>query len=72
MSILTKLKGYRTVLFNVASAVGGVLWGDEAVEAVANLGLGLDSAEKALLVAWAAVNVLLRLVTTTPVGQKTN
>jgi len=70
-AFLEKLKGFRTIVFNVATAVVGVLWGEEAVTAVANLGLGADNAEDALLSAWAAINVLLRVVTTTPVGQKT-
>lgn len=69
--MLKKLKGYRTIAINVAVAVAGVLWGDEAVKALADLGLGLDNAEDALIAAWAALNVALRAVTTTPVGAKT-
>lgn len=67
MSFLKKFKGYRTIAFNVAVAVAGVLWGDEAVVALGNIGLGVDNAEDALLAAWGAVNVLLRVVTTTPI-----
>jgi len=68
--MLKKFRGYRTVAFNVAIAVAGVLWGDEAVKALAGLGLGLDNAEDALIAAWAALNVALRAVTTTPMGVK--
>jgi len=70
MSFLEKFKGFRTIAFNVATAVAGVLWGDEAVQAIAQIGLGADGAENALISAWAAINVLLRVVTTTPVGKK--
>lgn len=68
--MLKKLKGWRTVIFNVGVAVAGVLWGDEAAKAIGDLGLGLDNAENSLIAAWGLANVALRFITTTPIAAK--
>lgn len=68
--LLAKFKGARTVIFNVAVAVAGVLYGDDAVNAVTALGLTTDQAVDALVGLWAAANVVLRIVTTTPIFRR--
>lgn len=65
-----KIKGYRTVAFNVVAGVVGALYGNEAVQLVQSLGLTADQAVDALVGLIVAGNVVLRFFTTTPVGQR--
>jgi hypothetical protein len=65
--MLDKIKGYKTVAFNLAIAVAGVLFGDEAVQALTALGLSSDAAIDALVALWASGNVALRAITNTPI-----
>lgn len=71
MTLLEKIRGYKTVIFNVAVALAGAIYGQEAVDAVTQLGLTTDQATDALVAVWAAANVALRAITRTPIGQRT-
>lgn len=64
--IVTKLKGYRTIAFNLAVAVVGVLFGQDVVAAVSALGLSTDQAIDAVVALIGAANIVLRFFTTTP------
>ena len=66
-AVAAALKGKRTVLFNVAAAVAGVLYGQDLVDAIQAFGLSSDQAIDALVAAYAAANVLLRAITNTPI-----
>lgn len=68
--IAAKLKGYRTIAFNVAVGVAGALYGQEIVDAITSLGLTVDQAIDAVVALVVAANVALRLVTNTPVGRR--
>jgi len=68
--MLKTTQGYRTILFNVGVAVATALWGDDVAKTITQLNIDLDVAEKALVALWAAANVALRAVTTTPVLTK--
>lgn len=63
MSILTKLKGYRTVLVNVAAAIGAIS------AAASGVDLNGDTAA-AFVTGLAAINMVLRYFTTTSVFKK--
>lgn len=67
---VAKFKGARTVIFNVAVAIVGVLYGDAAVSAVQSFGLSTDQAVDALVGLWAAANVALRAVSNTPIFKR--
>jgi hypothetical protein len=59
------MKGYRTLIFNILSAILGVL------AATDPSGLGLTENQSGVLVTGVAVgNILLRAITTTPIGKK--
>lgn len=59
-------KGYKTLIFNVAIAVIGLLGANVDNDLKAILSDNIDS----VLGAFGAINVLLRFLTTTPVFKK--
>lgn len=75
MDFLTGLKGYRTVIFNlimtaamVASMQGWI--GDGERPTADSVNAFLDNLEGVLAGVWGVGNIVLRFVTTTPIGQK--
>ena len=59
------LKGYKTLIVNIALAIVGVLIATDFT------GIGLSTETSGLIISGlGAVNVVLRFLTTTPVGQK--
>lgn len=68
--LLDFLKGKKTVIFNTVAGVAAVIWGPEAAKAISDLGLTVDQAWAALAAAYAAANVALRAVTSTPIFKK--
>lgn len=68
--VAAKLKGYRTIAFNVAVGVAGALYGQEVVDAITALGLTTDQAIDAVVALVVAANVALRFVTNTKVGAR--
>jgi len=74
---LASLKGYRTILINAVLALVGVLVALGVIPASQAVGVtqemlsqNIDALIGGLGVAGAAVNILLRLVTTTPAGKQ--
>lgn len=75
MNFLAALKGYRTVLFNlimtaamVASMQGWI--GAEQQPGADSVNLFLDNLEGVIAAVMGVGNIVLRFVTTTPIGQK--
>jgi hypothetical protein len=68
--IVTKIKGYRTIAFNLAVAVTGVVFGEDVVAAIRALGLSTDQAIDVIVGLVGAANIALRLVTSTPAFKK--
>lgn len=75
MNFLAAFKGYRTVLFNlimtaamIASMQGWIGPGEQPDATAVNL--FLDNLEGFLTAIWGVGNLVLRAVTTTPLGQK--
>ena len=67
---MSKLKGYRTVLFNIVMAATAVAnqFGAE-IDAPALVG-GLDALDAAIAGIWAGGNLALRAITDTPIFRK--
>lgn len=70
MPLLDKFKGWKTVALNVAVPIVAAFYGDEAVAAVQTVGATSEQAVTALLGAWAALNILLRAISNTPIFKK--
>ena len=68
--IAAKLKGYRTIAFNVAVGVAGAFYGQEVLDLITALGLSVDQAIDAVVALVAAANVALRFITNTSVGRR--
>lgn len=68
--IAAKLKGYRTIAFNVAVGVAGAFYGQEVIDAITATGLSADAAIDAVVAFVVAANVALRFLTNTKVGQR--
>lgn len=71
LQTVQKIKGYKTVLFNVLVANAAVLFGQDVVNALLQLGLTFDDALEIIVAIVAAVNILLRAITDSPIFKKT-
>lgn len=69
-TLLEKFKGWKTVVLNVGAPILGAFYGDEAVAQLQAAGLSAEQAVASLLSLWAALNVLLRAVSNTPIFKK--
>ena len=58
------LKGYKTLLINSLTVVAGILEGKHSIDVIP------PDWQAYTVVALALINILLRLMTNTPVGQK--
>ena len=68
--MLEKIKGYRTVIFNVSIAVLAVLYGEDVVVAAQNVDISSEETLAVVSTLIAAVNVFLRVITKTPIGKQ--
>lgn len=69
---MSKIKGYRTIAFNIIMALAAVLTfgGSEVSIDSTFVSENLEAIENGVIAAWALGNLILRAITTTPIFRK--